>query len=154
MIKVFGFEISYFIISTLFPTLSFILMTLIMNTYISWRWSITLSSIAFLSFNSFAFRIFLIELLKGNGWADLGVLEKPIVMGVPFPSLSILVFLLSLYFSVILKRTSHIMIILLSLVKKVVLLKLMVRHSMKSLGQQMIKRPVKKIKWVMLMVEV
>ena len=28
MIKVFGFEISYFIISTLFPTLSFILMTL------------------------------------------------------------------------------------------------------------------------------
>ncbi len=116
MIKVFGFEISYFIISTLFPTLSFILMTLIMNSYISWRWSITLSSIAFLSFNSLAFRIFLIELLKGNGWADLGVLEKPIVMGVPFPSLSILVFLLSLYFSVILKRTSHIMIILLSLV--------------------------------------
>ena len=100
LIALFGTGVTLLIGSTLLPTMSYFFMVLIYRRYLPWRWSISLSALGILGFNSAPFREFLASLMAGDGWEDFGIINSPDVIGFPFPAISLLSFLVLFYLSV------------------------------------------------------
>ena len=114
LIYIFGVTDSVLVGSTLLPVLSYIFMTLIFKNFLSWRWSISLSSLGVLGFSSASFRDFLSGLIMGRGWLDLGVNNFPDIVNFPFPAISLLSFLFVFYLSIKKIHMSKMRMILLS----------------------------------------
>ena len=100
LIALFGLGGAQLVGSTFFPMLSFTLMVLIYRCYIPWRWSIAIAALGVFGFSSIPFRDFLIGALSGEGWRDLGLDSRPDIMGFPFPSISLLSFLMVFYLTI------------------------------------------------------
>jgi len=103
LIYIFGTSGSVLFGSLIFPVFSHIFMTLIYRRYLPWGWSISLSSLGILGFSSAPFREFVTGLLMGKGWIELGVNQFPDILNFPFPSISLLSFLVLFFLST--KRT-------------------------------------------------
>ena len=94
LIYIFGISGTILIGSVLFPVLSYAIMTLIYKKYLPWRWAISLSALGILGFSLAPFRDFVAGLLMGKGWVELGVNQYPDILNFPFPSISLLSFLI------------------------------------------------------------
>ena len=100
LITLFGLGGAQLIGSTFFPSLSFALMVLIFRCYLPWRWSIAIAALGIFGFSSVPFRDFLIGALSGESWRNLGLVSRPDIMGLPFPSISLLSFLVVFYLTI------------------------------------------------------
>jgi hypothetical protein len=100
LISIFGTGAALLIGSSIIPTLSYIFMVLIYRCFLNWRWSISLSALGILGFNSAPFREFLIGILSGGSWIDFGANSMPSASGFPFPAISLVSFLMVFYFSI------------------------------------------------------
>jgi len=93
LIAAFGHAWAKFIGLAILPVISFLLMVAIFRRYVSLPWAIALTSVALVSFSGLPFREFLMGLLVGEGWRDLGIPELPEILRQPFPALSLPIFL-------------------------------------------------------------
>ncbi len=100
LIYIFGESNTLLISSILFPTLSYIFLTLIYQHYLSWRWSISFAALGVLGFSSIPFRDFLLELITNTESSSVGFLNSPDILDFPFPSISLLLFLIVFYLSI------------------------------------------------------
>jgi hypothetical protein len=100
LVSIFGMGGAVFIGSSILPTLSYIFMVKIYRCFLNWRWSISLSALGILGFNSAPFRDFLKGILLGEGWVNLGTDHLPGIIGFPFPAISLLSFLIVFYLSI------------------------------------------------------
>ena len=100
LISLLGTELAFFFSSIVFPTLSFILMIKIYKNYLSVGWSITLSALGMVNFSYLPLREFLLASLNGEGWKSIINGNPPDIISVPFPSLSLMMFLLALYLTI------------------------------------------------------
>ena len=100
LISIFGVGGSLLIGSSIIPTVSYIFLVLIYRCFLNWRWSISLSALGILGFNSAPFREFLFGIMLGEGWVNLGADSLPGAIGFPFPEISLLSFLMVFYFSI------------------------------------------------------
>ena len=100
LISIFGMGGTLLIGSSILPTLSYIFMVLIYRCFLNWRWSISLSALGILGFNYDPFREFIMGILLGEGWINLGAESFPGAIGFPFPAISLLSFLMVFYFSI------------------------------------------------------
>ncbi len=96
----FGENVLFFVNQMLFSALSFLFLCLIFNRYLSRRWSLTLASLAILSFSDLPFHAFLTNLLGQKSIESSFYFE---LFYLPFPSLSTMIFLSLFYFSTSLK---------------------------------------------------
>jgi len=100
LISLFGLNGALLVSSTLLPTLSYLFMVLIYRHYVSWRWSISLAALGILGISAAPFHEFLVAIMMGTGWTTLGVLNLPDATGLPFPSVSLLSFVVLFYLTV------------------------------------------------------
>ena len=97
LIKIVGLNSTILIFSILIPSFCFLFTLLIYLRYLPLLWSIFLSFLGLLSISDSPFRSFLISILDGN--FDLSS-NRPDIMGMPFPSLSLLAFLVTLFLTI------------------------------------------------------
>ena len=98
--SVFGYTVAYLFFSVVFPTLSYVYLVKIYNAFLSLRWSIFISALGVLSLVNYPFRDFLIALLTNDLPSSLPTFDHPSVIGQPFPSFSLMVFLIIFYHSI------------------------------------------------------
>lgn len=94
-----GYKGTIFVGQWLLPTLNFYLLGIIFQRYLSPLWSIALTSLALISFSDWPFRDFLLGLIHGQGWMQLGVSQPLEIVHFPIPSFSTFAFLILFYFS-------------------------------------------------------
>jgi len=100
LIALFGTSVTLLIGSTLLPTVSYVFMVLIYRRYLSWRWSISISALGIIGFNSAPFRNFLLDIITEEGWKNIVVISPPDITSFPFPAVSLLSFLVLFYLSI------------------------------------------------------
>ena len=83
----------------IFPALIFYLIVIIFNRYLSKIWSLTIGFVSIFSFTNYPFRDFLFNLINPSSPIALGSNILPEIANFPIPSLSVLFFLLSFYYS-------------------------------------------------------
>ncbi|MCE3237241.1 MAG: hypothetical protein K0R24_222 [Gammaproteobacteria bacterium] len=83
----------------LLPLASFFIFTRIFRRYLSELWSVTIAFVAFIAFSDWPFRHFLMGLLSGKGWLDLGTYQSLEILHFPIPAFSIFAFLALFYVS-------------------------------------------------------
>ena len=100
LIKILGLNFTILVFSTLIPALCFLFTLLIYLRYLPLLWSIFLSLLGSLSISEGPFRSFLLSMFENFSTAfDLSV-NKPDIIGMPFPSLSLLAFLITLFLTI------------------------------------------------------
>lgn len=99
-IYIFGSTISLLLLQIILPLLIFILMMKIYRIYLSFLWSLSLTSLSLISYSNIDFRVFLLKILNGDGWNNFIIGEQLGVASTPFPSFSLLFFLLAFYLTV------------------------------------------------------
>lgn len=94
-----------FIFGTIiFPTLSFIFMIKIYNFYLPLLWSVSLSSLGIITLSYLPFRDFLMSSLTGEGWKTV-INGNPLdIISVPFPSFSLMMFLIALLLTINIRK--------------------------------------------------
>jgi hypothetical protein len=96
----FGQFIGLVIFSLLFPLLCYIYLVRIYKLFLPLRWSIMLAALGLFSMVNYPFRDFLFNIFSGDIASSLPKMTQPDIMGQPFPSLSLLIFLLLFYYSI------------------------------------------------------
>lgn len=99
-IYIFGSTISLSLLQIILPLLIFILMMKIYRIYLSFLWSLSLTSLSLISYSNIDFRVFLLKIFNGDGWDSFIVGEQLGVASTPFPSFNLLFFLLAFYLTV------------------------------------------------------
>ena len=93
-----GMEAVLILGNVIMPTLCFFMLCKLFDKYISPLWSISLSSLALVSYGpAFPFREFLLLLFSGAGWREINTDVNLQIIGFPIPSLSLFLFLLLLF---------------------------------------------------------
>jgi hypothetical protein len=92
LIFIFGVEATAWIGTLILPILCFLLLTLVYRRFVDWRWAICLAALGLFAFSNFPFGNFLLGLLEGKGWIDLGQSLHPDILQFPFPAFSLTVF--------------------------------------------------------------
>jgi len=100
----FGHSAALFIFSIVLPTLCYVYLVRIYHLFLPLRWSIFVAALGLLSMANYPFRTFLAGLFTGDVFPALPVLDQPDIIGQPFPSLSLLIFLLLFYYSILSTR--------------------------------------------------
>ena len=95
LISIFGHSVSLFLIQIIFPIIIFILMVNIYKIYLPFLWAISLTSLGLISYSYINFRDFLLNIFSGEGWQDFLTGEQFGISSTPFPSISLLFFLLA-----------------------------------------------------------
>lgn len=93
LIAIFGIEGTAWIGVLLLPTVIFVLLVLVYQQYLPWRWSLSMAALGIVTFIDFPFREFLLGVLAGRGWHDIGTLTAPALLHFPFPVFSLIGFL-------------------------------------------------------------
>lgn len=100
-----GHAAALFIFTVVLPTICYVYLVRIYRLFLPLRWSIFIAALGLLSMANYPFRNFLIGLIAGDVFPTLPVLDQPDIIGQPFPSLSLLIFLLLFYYSILSTRT-------------------------------------------------
>ena len=96
----FGQFVGLVAFSLLFPLLCYIYLVRIYKLFLPLRWSIMLAALGLFTMVNYPFRDFLFNIFSGDIASSLPKMTQPDIMGQPFPSLSLLVFLLLFYYSI------------------------------------------------------
>ena len=80
------------------PASIFYMIAIIFNRYLNKIWSITIGFVSIFSFSDYAFRDFLVSIIKGTSISNVSK-SLPEIANFPIPSLSILLFLIVFYHS-------------------------------------------------------
>ena len=100
LLKLFGLSYTVLIFSILIPSLCFSFILLIYLRYLPLLWSIFLSFLGLFSISEGPFRNFIFSIFKNfPNTFDIDV-NKPDIMGMPFPSLSLLAFVITLFYTI------------------------------------------------------
>lgn len=105
LISVMGNATTLILFAIILPVASYIYFVRIYHLFLPLRWSIFLAALGILTIAEYPFRDFLIGLINGDVGSKLPILDHPSVLGHPFPSLSLFVFAVLLYYSVVASRT-------------------------------------------------
>lgn len=95
----FGITGLIFVGQILIPSAIFYLIATIFSRYLNKLWSLAIACVSVISFSDYPFRDFLISLLKSSSLELSGSSVLPEIANFPLPSLSVLLFLLSFYYS-------------------------------------------------------
>ena len=99
-IAVFGLELTALIGNLILPIITIFLLTSIYRQFIDLRWAFCLSVLGIVSFSGYPFRNFLLNLIEGKGWHELGQISPPDITQFPFPALSLIAFTAVFYLSI------------------------------------------------------
>ncbi len=94
-INVFGTTTSLLIFKIVLPIIIFFLMVRVYQIYLPYLWSLGLTSLGLISYSNIDFRKFLLDIISDDGWGNFLSGEQFAVASIPFPSLSLLFFLLA-----------------------------------------------------------
>jgi len=90
----------------LFPTAVFILCALTFHLYLPRRWALSLAALGTMAYSSYPLREFLVEMVTGTGWRQLGTVFRPDLANMPFPAISALAFVAVFYLTMRNQRLS------------------------------------------------
>ena len=104
LISFFGISGLQFIGHVIMPVVSVLMAALVFQRFVPRWWAAALAAIAFVSFSDLPFHQFVLAILKGDGWRDLGMAQMAIIAGTPMPSISLLPFLVAFHVSLLRRR--------------------------------------------------
>lgn len=81
----------------IFPTAVFILSALTFRLYLPRRWALMLAALGVMAYSRYPLRDFLVEIVTGSGWRQLGAVFRPDLANVPFPAISAFAFVAIFY---------------------------------------------------------
>jgi hypothetical protein len=100
LIACFGLEGSYFVGRALIPVFCYLVLYRILRRNLPKRWSVAIGAVGLISFASLPFRTFILGLLSGKDWVELGTIQPLEIAHFPVPSFSLLAFLITFLLSI------------------------------------------------------
>ena len=112
----FGLNNAVFFAQVIAPTLVFLVSILLYRRYVSRSWAVLLAALGIVAYSGYPLREFINGLLYGTMYSELGSTTTPDLAGVPIPSLSVLIFLVTLASTLSIRRISKLALLIMSVV--------------------------------------
>ena len=97
LVALLGQGIALAVSQIVFPTAVFVLSALTFKLYLPRRWALMLAALGAMAYSRYPLRDFLVEIIAGSGWMQLGTVFRPDLANVPFPAISVLAFVAIFY---------------------------------------------------------